>query len=202
MTPYLPWEVEGDYFEACNCEVACPCSFLSLPTSGHCDIAAAFRVERGRYGEVPLDGLGVVAVFYIPGHIAAGNFTMALYIDARATPQQCTALEAIFTGRAGGGLDHWNRLTSKYLGARQVPIDIVVEGRRRAMRIPNVLAGEIEAIKGFRGNECRLQDPPGTLAPPFPPVVARSATYRYTDHGFAWEYPGKNGFYSRFRYSG
>ncbi len=197
-----PWEIEGDYFESCNCAVGCPCTFLGMPTDGHCDIAAAFRVERGRYGQVPLDGLGVVAVFHIPGHIAAGNFTLALYIDERADPDQRTALEAIFSGRAGGALQHFKALTTNYLEPRAVPLQFTVEGRRRAIRIPDVLECELQAIKGLVGRECVIQDPPAALAAPFPPVVARTMTHRYADHGMQWDNAGKNAFYSRFRYTG
>ena len=30
------WNVAGTYFEACNCNVACPYVFLSPPTEGEC----------------------------------------------------------------------------------------------------------------------------------------------------------------------
>ena len=38
------WKVTGTYFEACNCDVACPCIFLSPPTTGECK--APFRVAH------------------------------------------------------------------------------------------------------------------------------------------------------------
>ena len=31
------WKLEGLYFEACNCDAACPCVFLSPPTMGDND---------------------------------------------------------------------------------------------------------------------------------------------------------------------
>ena len=32
----MTWSIKGTYFESCNCEVACPCLFLSAPTEGYC----------------------------------------------------------------------------------------------------------------------------------------------------------------------
>jgi hypothetical protein len=34
----MAWKVEGAYVEACNCEAACPCIFLSPPTEGECNV--------------------------------------------------------------------------------------------------------------------------------------------------------------------
>jgi hypothetical protein len=32
------WDVSGTYFEACNCEAACPCIMLNDPTDGDCKL--------------------------------------------------------------------------------------------------------------------------------------------------------------------
>src|SRR5438132_5468005 len=60
--PSMPtsWKVAGSYFESCNCEVACPCVFMSPPTSGECTVLVAWHIEQGRFGEVDLDGLNAV----------------------------------------------------------------------------------------------------------------------------------------------
>lgn len=194
------WQVEGDYFESCNCEVACPCTFLSMPSHGYCDVFVAWRIEHGRYGRIPLDGLAVVAAFHIPGHIAAGGYTLALYLDDRATPEQLGALEAIFSGRAGGGLKHLARLVSDFRGARPARIAFMVDGRRRSLRVDDVLEARIEALPGRGGAEVVLMNAPAAIAAPFDPVVAKSEVNRFSDHGLSWDNSGTNGFYSRFRY--
>ncbi len=67
------WSFTGDYFENCNCTVVCPCLFstnaplTSSPTEGACEVAFAFHLERGRYGDVTLDGLNVVLIARTPG---------------------------------------------------------------------------------------------------------------------------------------
>ena len=48
------WSLSGDYFDSCNCAAACPCVFLSPPTTGECKALVAWHIERGTYGgEIP-----------------------------------------------------------------------------------------------------------------------------------------------------
>src|SRR3972149_2994003 len=55
-----PWKVEGDYFEGCNCPSICPCLFLADPTEGDCKLTIAWRIDKGNYGSVQLNGLNAV----------------------------------------------------------------------------------------------------------------------------------------------
>ena len=62
MTNGTKWQLTGDYFENCNCDVVCPClvsrspPLTAKPTQGECDVAIAFHIETGSYGQVSLDG--------------------------------------------------------------------------------------------------------------------------------------------------
>ena len=44
------WQLTGDYFENCNCDVLCPCLVSSAapltarPSQGACDVAVAFHI--------------------------------------------------------------------------------------------------------------------------------------------------------------
>ena len=51
------WSLTGDYFEACNCDVGCPCIFLSDPTHGNCTVLIGWHIQKGRSGQETLDGL-------------------------------------------------------------------------------------------------------------------------------------------------
>ena len=64
----MSWNLKGTYFETCNCEVACPCVFLSPPTEGECQVLVAWHVDQGKDGEVGLDGLNVAMAITAPGH--------------------------------------------------------------------------------------------------------------------------------------
>src|SRR6476660_5818255 len=102
MTTTTAWRMRGDVMEACSCATACPCNFGSNPTQVPCDAVLGWRVLDGQYGSVRLDGLNVVAYARIPGPVFEGNWTMGVYLDERASPQQVEALGTIFSGQAGG----------------------------------------------------------------------------------------------------
>ncbi len=99
------WKIQGEYFESCNCEVLCPCLLsgaTAQPTEGHCDVVLAFRIDKGNYGAIDISGLNAAQALITPGPMAQGGGTLAVYVDNRATSEQRAALEAIFTGAAGG----------------------------------------------------------------------------------------------------
>ena len=55
------WKVAGQYYETCSCDFVCPCVLTQLtakPSKGSCTFAMGFKIEQGKFGEVPLDGLG------------------------------------------------------------------------------------------------------------------------------------------------
>lgn len=41
------WNLSGTYFEACNCDAAYPCVFLSNPTEGECTVLVTWHVDQG-----------------------------------------------------------------------------------------------------------------------------------------------------------
>ena len=102
------WELSGDYFENCNCSVVCPClispapPLTSRPSQGQCDVVLAFHIDKGSYGAVGLDGLNLALIGHTPGAMADGNWTIAIYIDERASDEQTAALGAVFGGAEGG----------------------------------------------------------------------------------------------------
>jgi hypothetical protein len=90
------WTAAGNYFETCNCETACPCVFLSPPTTGKCTVLIAWYIDAGRFGAIPLDGLNVALAVDSPGPMTQVKWSAALYLDSRATPEQRDALMRIF----------------------------------------------------------------------------------------------------------
>ena len=45
----VDWKLDGMYFEACNCDAACPCVFLSAPTTGECTVIIGWHIEDGTF---------------------------------------------------------------------------------------------------------------------------------------------------------
>src|SRR5215468_2015100 len=152
MATQAKWELSGDYFENCNCNVVCPClvsagaPLTARPSQGVCDVVLAFHIDKGKYAEVPLDGLNVVVAAHAPGPMGEGNWTLAAYVDERANDQQTEALGAIFGGAAGGPMAIFAPLVGKNLGARKVAIKYAVNGKTRAVEIPGVMHMAVEPL--------------------------------------------------------
>jgi hypothetical protein len=196
------WEISGDYFESCNCEAACPCVFLSPPTSGECTVVVGWRINKGTMAGVDLSGLNFAIAVHSPGHMAKVKWTLAGYVDAKANAAQRKALETILSGQGGGYFAALGPFIGKVLGISPAKIEFEVKGKERRMKIGDVGSVEIQAIVGRAGEEITIKNNPLGIVPGEPAVVARSTRLSYHDHGFKWEETGKNGFFSPFTYNG
>ena len=194
------WELNGTYFEACNCDAACPCIFLSDPTEDDCNLLVAWHIDKGIYDAVRLDDLNVALAVHSPGNMAAVKWSAAVYFDDSATDSQKKALTQIFTGQAGG---HPGRLVShigEVLGVSSLPMIYQAEGKRRSLKINGVAEAEIEAFAGQGGADITVDNHPLCISPGYKAVLSKSKNVIYQDHGFDWQFSGKNGFYSPFVY--
>src|SRR5262249_1038050 len=70
------WHAKGDYFETCNCQTLCPFIFVSPPTEGNCTVLVGWHIESGKFGDAPLDGFNVAALFHSPGPIIQANYEL------------------------------------------------------------------------------------------------------------------------------
>jgi hypothetical protein len=194
------WKISGSYFEACNCEVACPCVFLSPPTSGECTVLLAWHIDQGRFGQTELAGLNTVLAAQSPGHMLEVKWRVALYLDERANQSQQEALAQIFSGQAGGHLAGLAPLIGEVLGVKTAQIEYRSEGKRRSLRLGSVGQMEIEGLTGQDGGDVTISGHPFTAVPGFPAVVAKSKQMRFSDYGLECEVSNKNGFFSPFVY--
>ena len=196
------WSLVGSYFEACNCEVACPCVFLSAPSHGDCTVLLAWHIEKGRFGETPVDGLNVALAIHAPGHMLQTKWNVALYLDERANEGQRQALTQVFGGQAGGEPAALAPFIGKVLGVKAVRIDYEAKGRHRSLRIPEIAEMEIDGLPGQGDREVTLENIPLTAVPNQSAVVAKSKKLSFHDHGQSWDVSDKNGFYSPFAFKG
>jgi hypothetical protein len=201
------WQISGDYFENCNCDVVCPClvstaaPLTGRPTQVACDVALLFHVDRGNYGQVSLEGLNVALVAHTPGPMAEGNWSVGAYIDERANDQQTAALGAIFTGAEGGPMAAFAPLISTNLGVKKAPITYSISGKTRSAQIPGVLNMSVEPLPTMHpGGEiwAGIGHPvaPDRLAL----AVGRSGS-TFAAHGMRWDNSGKNGHYAPISWS-
>ena len=119
------WQVEGDYFETCNCDFLCPCISTNMqakPTKGDCKVAMVYHVAKGHFGATALDDLSFAVVAQTPGPMIEGNWTVGLIVDERANDAQRDALTAIATGKAGGPMAVLGSLIGNFAGVVSKPI--------------------------------------------------------------------------------
>jgi hypothetical protein len=200
------WQLTGDYFENCNCDVVCPClfspqaPFTARPTQGACEVAFGFHVDRGRYGEVALDGLNAALAVRTPGPMAEGNWSLALYLDERADEAQQQALGAIFGGAAGGPVGDLAPFVTTVLGVTAVPLVWRKDGRSRSIEIPGRMHLAVSAAPSVVPDEAIW----ARNAHPFAPEVAMAVGDQgstWTDYGMRWDNSGKNGHYAPISWS-
>ncbi len=194
------WSLTGSYFETCNCEVACPCVFLSPPTEGDCTVLVGWHIDNGGFDHVKLDGLNVALAVHSPGTMVETKWKAALYFDEKASDDQKNALMQIFTGQAGGHPAVLVSFVGEVLGAKSVGMDYRAQGKRRSLKIAGVGEAEIEALSGAGGSDVTVNGHPLAIAPGFPATAAKSKKLSYHDYGLDWELSDRNGFFSPFAY--
>ena len=148
-----PWELQGRELINCNCAYGCPCQFNALPTHGHCRAMGAIAIDKGRYGEVRLDGIKLGVVFQWPGPIHEGKGKCQPIVDSAATPQQREAVLKIMSGQDTEPFATMFAVFATTLDKVYDPIftkidfDVDVDGRRGKVRAEGVFELEGEPIR-------------------------------------------------------
>jgi hypothetical protein len=158
-----PWRLVGDWWDLCNCAIGCPCNFGSDPTLGYCEGVLTWLIRAGNQGEVALDGLAVVLIIHWQGHVTEKNREFGFLIDDRADPAQRRALEAIFTGRAGGIFEAWRDLTLKVDGVEFVPMQVSQSDEEWRVEVPGLvdgLGGPYRKYMVPENETCRIYNAP------------------------------------------
>ena len=146
------WKLKGDWFDVCNCNIPCPCTFAQTPSYGNCQGVMAYHINSGQYGETSLDGLNVLILDSFKGNIWAGETKadLALFFDERADEDQRKALDMIFTGKAGGLMGKFANLFGKVRGLEYAPIkfEIARDLGFWSAEIPGKVIAKAEALTG------------------------------------------------------
>ena len=150
QTTGVRWRIAGEEVSGCNCAWGCPCQFNAPPNLGGCEGVAGFEIREGRFGETPMAGVRFAQILVWPGRIDAGNGTLQVVVDERATPPQREAVLALNTGRAGGGyFEIFASTCSTFLDPIVAPVLLETDRNRRTGRlvVPGVIENLIEPIR-------------------------------------------------------
>jgi hypothetical protein len=205
------WHVDGDWFDVCKCNIPCPCEFAQAPTFGDCEGILAWHIREGRYGDVGLDGINVLAVGSFTGNVWKGaKATMGIFIDERASGPQREALQVIFGGQAGGWPGEFAEKIAEVRGIEFAPIEFEVAGDLASWRaaVPGRVQAQAEALTGptsLPGRRVQMSNPPGSEVGPLASGVATwgTATVDRADvFGFKWSRSGQSSKHIPFSWHG
>ena len=189
------WRIKGELILNCSCTVFCPC-VVSLgkhpPTEGHCQGWLGIRIDEGSANGETLSGLNVALLLDIPGDMARGNWTVAAYIDERASEPAFASLVEILSGKARGTTGLFALLVGNFLGAERAPVLFETSGRRRRLRVPKKIVGELEPIEGKRPGEDVIVSNTGYWMGS-EVTIAKAIQGRVRAFGRVWDFDGRSG---------
>ena len=199
----VKWTIDADFLQACNCDYGCPCEFEAPPTQGFCEGLGAWKIRKGRYGKVSLDGLGFAFAAKWPKAIHHGNGTVVLFFDKKGNQEQRGALLKIASGEAGGVPFEIIATTfSKFLEPQYVDFKFNIKGRNSSVRIGDYVSIVHEPIKNPVTGEpesLRIEDGTGFIFKAADCVSGKECRASFGEINFS--YPNKGGFISRINYS-
>jgi hypothetical protein len=196
------WYFEADYLQACNCEYGCPCEFQAPPSHGFCAGVGAWKINNGKFGDIPLDGLALGFAAHWPQALHLGNGTVSLLFDERANPAQRDALMQIATGQAGGiPFEILVTTFSNVLPPHYVPFEFQLNGKDSAVQAGNVLRIAMEPVKNpvtGQAEGVRVEHETGFI---FKSAEVTSGKVCESNiEGLRFTYPNKAAFFASIRY--
>ncbi len=197
--------MSGSLLGECNCDWGCPCSFDAPPTNGGCHGVYTWIIDKGVYGDVKIDGLGVALSGSWPGAVHLGHGTQLVLVDSRATPAQRKALEALGKGEAGGPLAVFASVTEKWLPTVFAAFDFKLNGIRSTLRVDSgkIYDLALSRIKNPVTNdeeEIYLDKPSGFTAKRS--ELGMSTVARFKVPGLTFDNSGHYAEFSAFSYAG
>jgi hypothetical protein len=198
------WFFDADFLQACNCDFGCPCEFSARPTQGYCEGMVGYRINHGRYKDVPLDGLGIALAVHWPKAIHEGNGIAVPFIDVNANAPQRDAIMQIISGQAGGmPFEIIVQTFSKILEPQFVPIHFQINGRSSSLIVGdgamNIVLEPIKNPVTGEPEDVRIQHSTGFIFKEADCVAAKENVVNAGPVKFSW--PQKAGFVTKVQYS-
>ncbi len=190
------WKIVGQLEEACSCNAACPCWFGSKPTRMACGGGQFLFIDKGTYGNVPLDGLAVGNMVQSPPGQSmmesVGHWDFSyIYIDDKAKPEQREALQAIAAQVLPVKASPKNEF-------RFVPITRTIEGKEHKIALGTYGTFSGHLLEGGLGGAAKIVNPPG--ADPLHHEYEQGTTTKlaFNDAGQSWNLEGSNYMFGTF----
>ncbi|MEJ2432080.1 MAG: DUF1326 domain-containing protein [Pseudolabrys sp.] len=187
------WTLKGEMALSCSCTF-CPC-VISLgnhpPTEDRCQTWAGFRIDEGHFGDVDLSGRKIGLMMDLPGIMARGNWTTALFVDDKASKPAVEGVTRIFSGSVGGTTQLLSILVGQFLGVQQVPITYETQGDTRVVSLDKYGGGAITPVPGKKtGENVVIRNSQYWIGPDV--IVSRADKSRFRGFGRNWNLAGRS----------
>lgn len=173
----MGYELEGDLLEVCDCNVLCPCWIGENPDNGTCETIVAYNFKKGSINGVDVKGLTLALIAHVPGNILLGNWTVAVFVDDRATPEQQDALISVWTGKLGGPVADLAKLVGKVVAVERAPISFKIVEGKGTLKIGEVAEAVMAPYIGPAGQPTTLNESVFSTIPGTPAYVAKASQY-------------------------
>jgi hypothetical protein len=147
----MGWNLKGNYFETCSCELMCPCnlSFDHGATYDYCRVTLVFEILEGDVDGTDIGGTRLAMIADTPKVMTEGNWKLGFFVDEGASEEQGDKLVQVFSGQLGGPMGALAPLVGEVLGVERARIDVQEDGLRHSVRIGDAIDFEIEDIVPF-----------------------------------------------------
>jgi len=201
----VSWRIRGSYFESCNCDPICPCRRVDgVPggrsTHGECLGVLSWVIAEGNVEGVDVSDQPVAMAIRYSDDEDGSPWTWILYLDARASDEQRSALEDVFRGHLDGNQrDHfpWVRKANEPVAVRVVEVDLDHTRRRQLLRVRDHVSVRIR--DRYQGDEMVTCVIPGHERSGEELVADELVV---DDGPLAFSYRGTCGYGSSFEYAG
>jgi hypothetical protein len=195
----MSYQIQGSYYEACNCEAICPCRRQNGVAGGRasydtCDFILSWAIDKGHADAVDLSGIAVCMAGRYRDDEDGSPWSVFIYVDEKATDAQMAALAEIFQGNAGGSVLFTGNI-STVLGITRARISLDHRPGQETVSIGGIGSVRVESYVDFDGTvSCGI---PGHNHPGRESV----SSLALNDGPLSWDYQGRCGFSTDFAYA-
>jgi hypothetical protein len=197
----MAWRIKAKYYEACNCELGCPCNMNGFPSHGNCEGVVGAMITEGEREGVDLTGAKFAGAVKWPGAIHEGNGVMVLFVDA--PEEQRNALLPILTAEDPGL--PWEILVatvSEVHGPFFETIEIDDNKDDSVVKVGDKLEVRFESFKdpvSGEKHESHMVLPNGFIFQDG--LIGTTSVNRLNADGVTFDHPGKNAYTSEVEWS-
>ena len=193
----MSWELNGTYFEGCNCDSLCPCntSAMGAPADHErCQFVIAFHIDSGQVDGVDISDRSCVLIGDAPQMMAEGGWKVGMFVDDGASPE-CRwrpspgSSAAVWAGR-------WPR-SPRRSASSSVPSRLQSPTRRMASatRSKSAMRSTWRINEVVQPESSESVHVTGLTGLPWGPEVSVATSERHSLNAFGlqWDSAGKNG---------